>query len=259
VADVILPLRKGLTKLPACCERFFDFVYRPLNEDERGNGANKVHLVDGFCAELGVNPEVRQPRLVAPSKLANRIRARFCKRATADEVLVAIHTGPSWGVKEWTAEGWDELGFWLSEHHKMRVVQLGADVHFGLGSARAHRVRGALDLIGKLSLAETIACVQECNLFVGIDSGMLHVAGAVGTPSVGIFGPTDHSLILPRETPAIGVTANLLCAGCNHRSPILHWRNSCPNQIACMSSLTFAHVAHACDEFLRSLEGFAKR
>lgn len=250
VADVVVPMRDGIWTNPGWLDQFFDIVHRPLNADERKTGANTLHLVDGLCAAVGVTPLSRQPRLRIPARLSARMQDRFRAAGLSGEKVVAVHTGPSWGVKEWTQGGWDQLGTWLTRERRVRVVQVGADVHFGMGSTKAARIPGATDWVGRITLEETLACIAACDLFVGIDSGLLHVAGAVGTPAVGVFGPTSASLIAPKETPSESVTGDLPCLGCHHRSPILHWRNSCPNQIACMTSLPASRVIAACAHLL---------
>lgn len=61
-----------------------------------------------------------------------------------------------------------------------------------------------IDLVGRLSLLETAACLKQCQVFVGNDSGLMHMAAAVGTPSIGLFGPSDDRMYAPYcppETP----------------------------------------------------------
>lgn len=258
VADIVAPLHYGVWTNPGWMNQFFDLVYRPMLGDEL-KGVTKVHLVDRFCEQVGVESPSRQPRLHVSPDLGKRMRTRFRQHHLDREIVVAINTGPSWGVKDWTTEGWTQLGRWLTEERKVRVIQLGADLHLALGAIKAVRVPGALDWIGKISLEETIACIQTCDLFIGIDSGLLHVAGAVGTPSVSIFGPTEASLILPLETPAMAVTGDVDCLGCHHRHPILHWRSGCPHDIACMKTLPAGRVIDACEEMLKAAEVAGKR
>jgi ADP-heptose:LPS heptosyltransferase len=84
-------------------------------------------------------------------------------------------------------------------------------------------------------MAEMLALLSSSILFVGIDAGILHVAGAVGTPCVGIFEPTDPECFLPRNCASIGVTGELTCIGCHHgASGPLHWMTGCPFDIRCM-------------------------
>ncbi len=56
---------------------------------------------------------------------------------------------------------------------------------------------GAIDLCGALSLPEVAACFRRCALFVGNDSGLMHLAAASGTPTLGLFGPTPWAEYAP--------------------------------------------------------------
>jgi len=55
----------------------------------------------------------------------------------------------------------------------------------------------AIDLAGRLSLPEAAACLQRATLFVGNDSGLMHLAAAAGTATLGLFGPTSHRIYAP--------------------------------------------------------------
>ena len=48
----------------------------------------------------------------------------------------------------------------------------------------------AINLVGRLSLPEVAACMMHCAIFVGNDSGLMHIAAATGCPTLGLFGPT---------------------------------------------------------------------
>jgi ADP-heptose:LPS heptosyltransferase len=53
-----------------------------------------------------------------------------------------------------------------------------------------HALPSAIDLVGQLSLPEVAACLARCTLFVGNDSGLMHLAASAGTATIGLFGPT---------------------------------------------------------------------
>jgi heptosyltransferase-3 len=55
----------------------------------------------------------------------------------------------------------------------------------------------AVDLVGKLSLPEAAACLDRMALFVGNDSGLMHLAAATGVPTLGLFGPTPAAEYAP--------------------------------------------------------------
>ena len=74
----------------------------------------------------------------------------------------------------------------------------------------------AIDLVGRLSLPEASACLSRCALFVGNDSGLMHLAAAAGTPTLGLFGPTPSA----EYGPAGRCTAIAIAPGPPGAAPI---------------------------------------
>lgn len=223
----------------------YDYIYQPKLEDESPCGREFVHLVDDFAQTIGVTPISRQPKLYIPFDafgLAKQLLTPLRKRT---KYIIGIHIGPSWPVREWTIEGWTNLVKLLHDNLDCIVIQLGADVNTAKGFVKSPRILGSEDFVGKMTLEESVAVINQIDLFVGIDSGLLHVAGAVSTPSVGLFGPVNPKLRLPPETPSIAVVADIPCVGCHHKLPRLHWQEGCPNNIICMKSIRPDHVFKA--------------
>jgi ADP-heptose:LPS heptosyltransferase len=84
---------------------------------------------------------------------------------------------------------------------------------------------------------EVVAVVALCDLIIAIDSGPVHLAGTVGTPVVGLFGPVNPSYRLPPDSPAVGLYSEVPCLFCHHKTPLGHWHTGCPNNIICMKKL----------------------
>jgi ADP-heptose:LPS heptosyltransferase len=76
---------------------------------------------------------------------------------------------------------------------------------------------GALDLVGMLSLPEAAAVLRRSALFIGNDSGLMHLAAAAGAPTVGLFGPTDATIYRPAGPRATAVVADSMDAIGVHR------------------------------------------
>ena len=76
-----------------------------------------------------------------------------------------------------------------------------------MAGAVLHAIPDAVDLVGALTLPEAAACLERCALFVGNDSGLMHLAAAVGAPTLGLFGPTPAS-----EYGPSGVQAGFVAA-----------------------------------------------
>jgi ADP-heptose:LPS heptosyltransferase len=65
----------------------------------------------------------------------------------------------------------------------------------------------AIDLVGRLSLPEVGACLARCAVFVGNDSGLMHLAAAAGAPTLGLFGPTPAEEYAPSGVSAAAVVS----------------------------------------------------
>jgi heptosyltransferase-2 len=87
--------------------------------------------------------------------------------------------------KEWTVEGWRDVAAGLHQMDGVRGVVVGAQ---GAVPDLGDQVIG---LIGRTTVMELVALLQRASVFVGIDSGAMHVAAAAGCPVVALFGPTD--------------------------------------------------------------------
>ena len=129
--------------------------------------------------------------------------------ARADAVLpqgqrvLALSPAASAVFKEWAPERFSELALRLTSEDGLLPGAVIA-IFGGPGDeARAEAVKAGLsdrtviDLTGQLDLVEAAACLKRAALFVGNDSGLMHMSAAVGTPTLGLFGPTDERLYAP--------------------------------------------------------------
>lgn len=146
---------------------------------------------------------------------------------------IAVAPGASWGTKRWPREQWIELAQGLADSG-MSVIELGTgDEALGVGR----------NLVGKTSVAEAAAVLGRCRLLVSHDSGLMHLALAVGTPVLALFGPTDPS-ILVRNEPLLNVVSNGRdCRGCWNVSMAMKEPGVCPLGIEpCMGTIETAAI-----------------
>ncbi len=120
-----------------------------------------------------------------------RIRAEEAIGELASTSLVSVNMGGKVAEKDWGEERWRTLlSQFRREFPSYGLAFIGAPVDF----AQAERVAEAwgdgkfVNLCGKLSPRESAAAIERGRLFIGHDSGPLHTADAVGTPSIGLFG-----------------------------------------------------------------------
>jgi heptosyltransferase III len=136
-------------------------------------------------------------------------RASGLLPAGGQPVIVLAPTA-NWAPKVWPAERFATLFQRLSATHWPGAVPA---VIAGPGEAEAAMARpilrvlpNAIDLIGRLSLSEIAAFLARANLFVGNDSGLMHLAAASGAPTLGLFGPTDAREYGPAGRRSAAVT-----------------------------------------------------
>ena len=92
-------------------------------------------------------------------------------------------------MRTWPPEHWAALVRRLAEERDAVVVLVGADFHQEAARASAARIPGATDWIGRHTLPETAAVLSLCDQFIGIDSGLLHMAGGSGDAGGGPVRP----------------------------------------------------------------------
>lgn len=119
------------------------------------------------------------------------------------DTVVGIHPGGTGlnGVKRWPAERFARLGDELAERFDARIVLLGGRDEKELAQSVAARMHhSAVNLAGNVPLLTSFAVIAACDLYVGNDSGLLHAAAALGTPYIGVYGPTSPENFEPVST-----------------------------------------------------------
>ncbi len=116
-----------------------------------------------------------------------------------DPALVALHPGSGSETKNWPLQHWTTVAeMLLSADPSRRLLLVGGEAD----TERVARLLAALPndrvrCAQGLSLPELAGCLQNCALFLGHDSGISHLAAAVGTPTLLLFGPTDPAIWAP--------------------------------------------------------------
>ena len=157
-------------------------------------------------AVLGLDPP---PLPVAWTAAADRARAAALLPET--ERYVGLGPTANWDPKIWPPGRFADLYARLAAGPLAgaRAVVLG-------GPGEAERARAApllaalpsaIDLVGTLALPEVAACLARCALFVGNDSGLMHLAAAAGAPTLGLFGPSRADQYAPAGRRAGFVSA----------------------------------------------------
>jgi ADP-heptose:LPS heptosyltransferase len=227
-----------------------DTIYNPRTTGEKSftSGTN-THLITDLAASCGFTVTPRLPKLYPSSYLIEKTRVAYGldRKTIGDRLLIGINPGPNWRVKEWETSKWQDLINRIHSDYAAIIIQFGTK---GEGSSNYDHLTGVRSLVSRLTGEELVALIAVCNLIVSIDSGPVHVAGAVGTPVIGLFGPLNPDLVLTPETPGVGLFADVPCLFCHNRTPVIHWIDGCPNNIACMKTLEVESVFDAAKSVL---------
>jgi len=132
--------------------------------------------------------------------------------------LVVLHPGARWPTKVWPAASWARLADRLIREKGLAVVITGSAADRELAAQIVAQMREqALNLAGRTSLAELAGIMQQARLAVTADTGPMHLAAALGTKVVAIFGPTAPGRTGPFGPGHRVVRLGLACSPCFQR------------------------------------------
>jgi len=228
---------------------FYHFAH---GDDTPGKVA-KEPMVMEFCRQFNVPVTGKHPELPVSSDVLGKTKTILQSENLDFDSLVLIHTGPSWSVKEWPQKNWNDLVLGLRAAGFSNIAQLGIVRYMDFGEIGLGTTPGTVSLIGRLSLEECIAAISLARLFIGIDSGLLHIAASTRTPSVGIFGSTLPKYFYTDDDSFGFAVSRVECVGCYHRLPRVHWLTGCPNDIQCMKTIGVEEVLPLCLQKLNPL------
>ncbi|WP_028312822.1 glycosyltransferase family 9 protein [Derxia gummosa] len=186
-----------------------------VNLDEAYERKPRQHMLLSYAEAAGVALTDQRLRL-HPNAWDYRLAASALsqKPGVANAArLVALHMS-STPDRSWPAAHWNRLAELLLAEPDVGVIVVGA--------GKDHRLPEhprVLDLVNRMELRSTAVAVALADVLVGSDSFMLHVAGAVGTDAVGLYGIAEPVTRIPVGAHQEGMLAPVECAGCLHQAP----------------------------------------
>jgi len=208
----------------------------PLSEAETNLLIVDVH------AEPDPDTNPLAPRRIDVERVTEDVRRA---RSDAGGPLVVLHPGAVWGHRRWPADRYSDLAVRLRDEFDAVVFVTGssderelADRAFAPGAGRV--------VAGEYGISTVSALLAQADVFVGADTGITHLASAMGAPVVVLFGPGD-----PRRFSPIGERVATLyerqdCSPCA--------QTVCNHDSACMKAITVEAVLQAVRGILRSVD-----
>lgn len=148
-----------------------------------------------------------------------------------EDRLIGFHPGSSYGpAKCWPARNYGKLAGILQKKMGFVILLFGSEKERDMLEEIAAAGTGIINLGGMTDLKRAAALMSLCRVFVANDSGLLHLAAALGVPVVGLYGSTDPEATGPRGKKVKIIYKNIECSPCLMRE--------CPSDFICMESIT---------------------
>ena len=179
------------------------------------------HAVDrylDFARHLGAR--VQAPEFFIPIAGENESRIRELLEANGigpSDPFVAISPQALWDTKLWSDQKFAQLSERITRELAMPTVLTGGDKMSTQGLQSFMTLRAA-DLAGQTTLRDLACLYRQASLVVTTDSGPMHLAAAVGTPVVALFGPTDPARTGPYGDGHTVIRRDLSCSPCFQRT-----------------------------------------
>ena len=195
--------------------RLFTHLVKPTRENIQYAARHSLNIV----APFGLAEADPRPGISVPERRRRKAEAIMKKaRIPQNKPLVAVHPFSLWKYKEWRLSEMAALLDRIQIEYHCNLVVTGAPNE----RKRAKDLIGICDrkpynLAGETSIGELPAVFEACSLFIGVDTAALHIAAAVGIPTVGLFGPSSWTNWAPRGRDHLVVKKGLSCQPCSQK------------------------------------------
>lgn len=205
---------------------------------------NHIHMVRA----AGVEVKEPWPELTLPAagkKETERVDRLWAGHGLSGVRAVVLHIGAGNEFRDWGAQNLGLLAARLAGVPGVRVILVGSRQDIPKAEeVRRKGAQAALTLAGELNLIELREVISRAALFVGPDSGPMHVAASTSTPIVALFGPNLPEYNAPWKAAATVIEKKLECRPCKQRSCLT-------GDFRCLRSITVDEVYGACLRHVR--------
>jgi len=217
-------------------------------------------LVERYLDSLkpfGIRPSAARPTLSVSEEAADRARDRRERWGLRDRSYAAVAPAALWETKRWPVERFGEVATGLARMRGLDILLVGSSADRELARTLRSAIdagsRRVINAAGETGLGELAALLGSARIFVGNDSGPMHMAMARRTPTVAVFGPTDPGQFDFSDDAV--VYGDLPCSACSFYGTracrLKHWE--------CMRGIGAQRVLDAALELLERRPGDEER
>lgn len=230
--------------------RMFTHLAVPPETKERVFGAAEQSLK--ILRSFGIQETTSIPQIIVSNATRNRVtELLMSEKIVTEKGYVTINPFSRWSYKEWGIDKWQQIISFIRQKYKMPVLIMGskeervrADELISAGSSLAY------NLAGKTTLQEMAGILQQSSLHIGVDSAAPHIAAAVGTPTLTIYGPSDWREWAPPGEKNQVVLPDMDCVPCR--------KKGCDGseQSKCLDKLDVAKVQDALEKMFNNFVSY---
>lgn len=247
----IIPFLAGIPERVGYDKKGGIFLTKKLKDVKHLGEKHEIDYNLDVLRAVGI--EAKDRTLYMPVKAEDeRIIDRFFLLNDLDkkEAIIAMHPGASCPSKRWAAYRFGRVADELIDRHKVKIVIIGgpADIKT-VKEAEAGMLHKPIILSEGHSLGEVAALLKRCKMFISNDSGPVHIAVAVDTPVISIFGRIDPGLSPERWGPVgpndIVIHKDVGCKYCK--------AHNCEINFKCLDAITVEDVLNAAEALLKKV------
>jgi heptosyltransferase-1 len=210
----------------------FNWVFNNRHLPALGNRLSKLNHYLKFAEYLGIALEPVEWKLSLTEREEVGV-GRYLEKISGG--FATLFVGSRWESKDWFSWQITSCAELIHQRHGLSVVLLGSKEDAAV--AREVEIscrRDILNLVGCTSLREAIGIIARANVAVGPDTGLMHIAAAVGTPVVSLWGATDPSRTGPYGCEDFAIRGKADCSPC--------YLKRCPIGRICMQSIEISEI-----------------
>ncbi|MFH1797975.1 MAG: lipopolysaccharide heptosyltransferase II, partial [Candidatus Omnitrophota bacterium] len=238
-----IPLRAGYN-------RKWGFLLNAAIPDERDSGEkHEIEYNMDLLRKLNIETFARPPRLVLNKTAEKYVEELFARKGVdTKKVLITIHPGSSNTAKMWPKENYAEVTKRLKKEVECSIAIIGTAREKALADKIVMDSGGAaLNFSGLFDLKQLAACLEKASVFIGNDTGPMHMAAALKVPVIALFGRKIQGVSPTRWRPwGHGHTVFHKDAGCSVCKD-----TKCELNYKCMLAITVEEVVRAAKETLK--------
>ena len=216
-------------------------------------GEGNRHAVTRYLEVLqrqGVDTTNAHP-LVALTKVERTAAHNFLAEAglKSERLLIGIHPGGNWEYKLWSGKNYADVASILAEKLDAAILLFAGPNERALQAQVAEKMDVPPVLVKTDDLRHLVALISACDVYIGNDTGPMHIAAAVGTPVVALFGSTNHIRSGPYGDPHT-VLQSGINLGCNPCHPGRHPGGCGVGRCEVIAGITVEQVLEAVKRYI---------